>query len=70
MEKTTYHLQIIFDSDKPPRKIDGEKVQTALLTALAISVGGNIKIIGGNMKLDVYQQTLADIPEEFWKFTD
>ena len=65
MEKTNYRLEIVFNSDTPPRNINSEVVQSALLTALAISVGGNIAINGGNMKLSVWQETLADIPKDF-----
>lgn len=66
MRKTNYKLEIIFDSDTPPKNINSESVQAALLTALVISVGGNITINGGSMKLSVWQETLADIPKDFW----
>ena len=66
VKKTKYKLEIIFDSELPPRNINSEAVETALLTALAISVGGEITIIGGQMKLSVWQETLADIPHLFW----
>lgn len=65
VEKTNYRLEIIFDSSTPPRAINSDKVQYCLLTALAISVGGNIRINDGDMKLSVWHGTLADIPEKF-----
>lgn len=66
VEKTKYRLEIVFDSDTSPGNINSEFVKTALLTALAISVGGEITINGGEMKLSVWQETMADIPKKFW----
>lgn len=61
MERTNYRLEIVFESDNKPASIDSYSVQTALLTALAISVGGNVSIKGGNMKLSMWHQSISDI---------
>ena len=64
MKKTSYKLEIIFGSDAKPEEIDAQKVESAIVSALVVSMGGNITIPGARLKLSVYEVGLADIPLE------
>jgi hypothetical protein len=62
MKKTNYKLEIIFGSDAKPEEIDAQKVESAIVSALVVSMGGNITIPGARLKLSVYEVGLSDIP--------
>lgn len=64
MKKTNYKLEIIFGSDAKPEEIDAQKVESAIVSALVVSMGENITIPGARLKLSVYEVGLADIPLE------
>lgn len=62
MKNTSYKLEITFETDKGPKELDALSIETALLTALSISVGRQITVKGGNLKISMFErdQTLAD----------
>lgn len=62
MKNTAYKLEVVFETDKGPKELDALSIESALLTALSISVGRQITVKGGDLKISMFEgnQTQAD----------